>query len=134
MKAKKIFDADIRDILIASLPTHPTAPRSLGGRGYGASEMKEAFDRLPLCIIEHYNKLLDDATALGEESLAAAMPTGIRDGHTLYTLFEDVRTGELATYFSILGKSLLSHLISIYAELDRLKTKIAVIEAKEVAK
>lgn len=124
MKAKKIYNSDIADILISSLPSRPTAPRELGGRGYGAAEMKAAFDRLPLCIIEHYNALLSDVESFGENSMAAAVPTGIKDAHTLHDLFEDIRTGELATYFGILGKSLLSHLISIYAELDLLRSKL----------
>ena len=124
MKAKKIYNSDIADILISSLPSRPTAPRELGGRGYGAAEMKAAFDQLPLCIIEHYNALLSDVESFGENSMAAAVPTGIKDAHTLHDLFEDIRTGELATYFGILGKSLLSHLISIYAELDLLRSKL----------
>jgi hypothetical protein len=66
MKAKKIQSSDIEHILISSLPTHPTAPRSLGGRGYSASEMKEAFDKLPLYIIEHYNALIGDVHSFGE--------------------------------------------------------------------
>ena len=130
MKAKKIYNSDIADILISSLPSRPTAPRELGGRGYGAAEMKAAFDKLPLLIIEHFNALLSDVEGLGENSMAAAIPTGIKDGHTLHDLFEDIRTGELATYFGILGKSLLSHLISIYAELDRINCEIADIKAE----
>jgi hypothetical protein len=130
MKAKKIQNSDIEYILISSLPTHPTAPRSLGGRGYSASEMKEAFDKLPLYIIEHYNALIGDVHSFGENSLASAVPSGIKDGHTLHNLFEDIKSGELAAYFGILGKSLLSHLITIYAEIDALKNKIEVAESK----
>ena len=130
MKAKKIQNSDIEHILISSLPTHPTAPRSLGGRGYSASEMKEAFDRLPLYIIEHYTALIGDVHSFGENSLASAVPSGIKDGHTLHNLFEDIKSGELAAYFGILGKSLLSHLITIYAEIDALKNKIEVTESK----
>ena len=128
MKAKKIYNSDISDILISSLPTRPTASKEHGGMGYGAVEMKAAFDKLPLRIIEHFNALLSDVEALGDNSLAAAIPTGIKDEHTLYTLFEDIRTGELAAYFSILGKSLLSHLITIYSELDLLKEKLSAKE------
>ena len=124
MKAKKILNSDIEHILISSLPSHPTAPRAFGGRGLSATEMKEAFDKLPLHIVEEYNKLISDIKNLGDDSLAAAIPTGIKDGHSLHNLFEDVRNGELATYFGILGKSLLSHLITIYAEIDELKIKI----------
>lgn len=128
MKAKKILNSDIEHILISSLPSHPTAPRAFGGRGYSATEMKEAFDKLPLHIVAEYNKLISDVQNFGEDSLAAAIPTGIKDGHNLHNLFEDVRSGELAAYFGILGKSLLSHLITIYAEIDDLKRGIAVTE------
>ena len=124
MKAKKIQTADISDIMISSLPSRPTAPKLLGGMGYGATEMKEAFDRLPLYIADRYNELISDIKSLGDDSLAAAIPTGIRNGHTLHTLFEDIESGELAAYFSFLGKSLLSHIISIYAELDAINDKV----------
>lgn len=129
MKAKKIQNSDISDIMISSLPTRPTAPRHLGGMGYGATQMKEAFDKLPLYIIERYNELIGDISKLGEDSLASAIPSGIKEGHTLRSLFEDIETGELATYFSFFGKSLLAHVISIYGELDRLNAKISALES-----
>lgn len=130
MKAKKIQTSDISDILVSSLPSRPTAPRSLGGMGYGASEMKHAFDRLPLYIAERYNELISDIKSLGDDSLAAAIPTGIKNGHTLNALFDDIETGELATYFGFLGKSLLSHVITIYAELDAIKTRLSELEGE----
>lgn len=131
MKAKKIYNSDIAKLLVSSLPSRPTAPRDMGGMGYGATEMKAAFDKLPLYIVEHYNALISDVEALGDSSLAAAIPTGIKEEHSLRDLFEDIRTGELAAYFGILGKSLLSHLISIYAEIDAIKEMLR--EGKEGA-
>ena len=118
MKAKKIEAEDIREMLVSSLPTHPTAPRSQGGMGYGASQMKGAFDRLPLHIVERYNNLLEDVGKIGEDSLAAAMPTGIKDSHTLADLFNDVESGAMATYLTFLGKSLSEHVKYIYSELE----------------
>ena len=131
MKAKEILNSDISDMRIASLPTRPTAPRHLGGKGYGATEMKEAFDKLPLYIIEKYNELISDVHRYGEDSLASAIPSGIKSGHTLHSLFEDVQTGELATYFSFLGKSLLAHIISLYGEIDMLKAELIAIREKQ---
>lgn len=131
MNAKKILKTDIADIMISSLPTRPTAPRHLGGKGYGATEMKEAFDKLPLYIIERYNELVDDISRYGEDSLAAAIPSGIREGHTLNSLFEDVQNGALATYFSFFGKSLLNHMISIYTELDRLNEMLTDLQSSK---
>lgn len=130
MKAKKIYNSDVRNILISSLPSRPTAPRAFGGGGLGADEMKAAFDRLPLYIIERYNELISDVNDLGDDSLAGAIPTGIKENHTLSSLFEDIGSGELATYFGFLGKSLLSHVIGIYGEIDALKTRLDALESK----
>jgi hypothetical protein len=134
MKAKQIQPSDIADILISSLPSRPTAPVSLGGKGYGASQMKEAFDKLPLYIIERYNELINDISELGEDSLCAAIPTGIRDGHTLCDLFKDVKNGGLAGYLIFLGKSLNEHILALYEEIDALKKILTVTKKEEVDK
>ena len=107
MNTKRIIADDIEDIKVSSLPSRPTAPAAFGGKGYTASQMKAAFDRLPLFIIERFNSLIDDICAEGEGSLAADIPTGIADGHTLSTLFSDLLNGETAKYLS-LGKTSLS--------------------------
>lgn len=106
MNATKILDSEIAGLRISSLPSRPTAPTSFGGKGYTASEMKAAFDRLPLFIIERYNALLEDIGSLGELSLAGAIPTGIDEEHTLSQLFLDIQSGALARYMQTLGESL----------------------------
>ena len=60
MNTKKILDSEIESLKVSSLPTRPTAPTAFGGSGYTASEMKAAFDRLPLRIIEGFNSLLTE--------------------------------------------------------------------------
>ena len=60
MNTKKILDSEIEALSVASLPTRPTAPTAFGGSGYTATEMKAAFDRLPLRIIEGFNSLLSE--------------------------------------------------------------------------
>ena len=60
MNTTKILDSEIDALKVASLPTRPTAPTAFGGSGYTASEMKAAFDRLPLRIIEGFNSLLTE--------------------------------------------------------------------------
>ena len=132
MKARKIEKEEIRDLLIASLPSRPTAPKSLGGRGYGATEMKEAFDKLPLYIIERFNELISDIGEVGEDSLAAAIPSGIKDEHTLSDLLSDIRSGHIAAYLTFYGKSLYDHIASLYEETERLKKRLDEYEkAKE---
>lgn len=106
MNTQKIKDSEIADITISSLPSRPTAPKSFGGRGYTASEMKAAFDRLPLFIIERLNSLIDDIGGVGEGSLASGVMTGIKSGHSLTDLFSDITSGSLSSYMTVLGQSL----------------------------
>lgn len=108
MRTRKIFNYEIEDKKIASLPSRPTAPTSFGGRGYTAREMKEAFDKLPLFIIERFNTLIDDICALGDTSLASAIPTGITDNHTLKNFFDDVKNGNLANRLNVGNETVLA--------------------------
>ena len=130
MKATKILNSEISDLKIASLPSKPTAPMALGGKGYSAKEMKEAFDRLPMFIIGRYNDLMDDISDTGPDSLAASIKTGIKNDHTLRSLFSDITTGELATYFNIFGESLVSHLIGIKSDIAYVKERLASLEGE----
>ena len=124
MRTKKITENDIKGMKISSLPTRPTAPSSLGGRGYSSEEMRAAFDRLPLYIIERFNLLLEDIKAVGEDSLAAAIRTEIDEGHNLYDIFRDIRNGRFANYLSV-GESTLSY------KLAELEARISELEKKE---
>ena len=101
MNTKKILDSEIKDLKISSLPSRPTAPTAFGGKGYTSAEMKAAFDKLSLFIIERFNSLLDDACSEGEGSLADEIPTGISDGHTLSRLFADLVSGDMPLYLSM---------------------------------
>ena len=108
MNATRITSEEIAALSVASLPTRPTSPAAFGGGGYTSAEMKSAFDRLPILIAERYNSLLEDAEALGEGSLAASIPTGIAEGHTLSDLFSDLENGNLATHLKVGDESLYS--------------------------
>ena len=113
MISKKITDADIAKLKVSSLPSRPTAPKSFGGAGYTASDMKAAFDRLPLYIISRFNELIEDVSAEGDEGIAAAIPSGIREGHTLAELMQDIVTGALSSYLTVLGEPLSSSILSL---------------------
>ncbi len=106
MKAKKILNSEIADLKISSLPSRPTAPTAFGGKGFTALQMKEAFDRLPLFIIEKFNTLIEDIGRSDSDSLAAAMLTGLSEGHTLTDFFADIKDGEAAEYFMLGNESL----------------------------
>ena len=70
MNSTKILSTEIQSSKVSSLPTRPTAPASFGGKGYTATDMKAAFDRLPRFIAERLNSLIKDTAAL-EADLAA---------------------------------------------------------------
>ena len=123
MNTKKITSGEIADKRISSLPTRPMLPGVFGGRGYSAEEMKSAFDRLSLFIIERFNSLIADVEAIGEESLAGSMPTGISHGHTLYQLFSDIASGALAGYLNVGGSTLAARLAAIDTEIAELKSR-----------
>ncbi len=124
MKATKIFSEEIVDLKVASLPTRPTSPQSLGGRGYSSEQMKAAFDKLPLFIVERYNALIDDIKAIGDDSVAGEIKTGIKDRHSLRELFADITSGELAGYLAVLDKTLAVHIAEINERLQALEERI----------
>lgn len=71
MNTKQITESEIAALKISALPTRPTLPSQYGGRGYTASDMKAAFDRLPLFIIERLNLLIDELNGENGSLLAA---------------------------------------------------------------
>ena len=125
MNTKKITSAEITPIAISSLPTRPTAPAAFGGKGYTAAEMKAAFDKLPLLVIERFNELLDEIEST-EGSFSNSIPTGLGDGHTLGDMFRDIINGNFAGYIKVFGKSLTAELLEI-------KNTLAEIEARQEA-
>ena len=121
MKTGKILTEEISDLTVGSLPTRPTSPVALGGRGYSPREMKHAFDRLPLFIVERFNSRIDDIKAVGEDSVAAAIPSGVSEGHSLSDLLGDITNGAFASYLTVLDKTLSVHITEILERLNRLE-------------
>lgn len=97
MNSKKITEDEIANMRVASLPTRPTAPAAFGGRGYTANELKAAFDKLPLYIIECINRLIDDISA-EDGGVAEEIKTGIPEAPTLKAFLDDVKNGNLSAY------------------------------------
>lgn len=125
MNTTKILDSEINDLKIASLPSRPTAPTAFGGKGYTASEMKAAFDRLSLFIIKRFNSLLDDIASDAEGSLSSEIPTGISDGHTLSDFLSDVLNGNLPLYLSMGEESLAEMKERLSAENASIEERLA---------
>ncbi len=121
MNTKKITESEIAEYKISALPTRPTAPTAFGGKGYTAQQMKAAFDKLPLYVMERLNSLIDDIADEGEGGAAASIPTGIRDGHSLRDLFYDIVSGALAEYLTVGDSSLAERLSEIEARLARVE-------------
>jgi hypothetical protein len=126
MKSRKITEGDVADKKVASLPTRPTAPTAFGGKGYTPTELKEAFDKLALYVIERYNELIEAIGALGEESIAAAIKTGIEEEHTLSDMFSDIGSGSFPSYVKILDTTLLEYLLSLREDIDKIKSALSI--------
>ncbi len=118
MKAQKITDEEIEQLKISNLPNRPTAPEEYGGAGYSAKEMKEAFDRLPLYVMEKYNDLVDDITAEGEDSVSNAIKIGLGEDITLRDFIDWFSDGRILSYIPAGGETLALYLASIRKDVD----------------
>ncbi len=121
MKTKIIEGQEYENLKISALPTCPTADVNYGGYGYNATDMKAAFDALPLFVLGKLNELIEDILAEAENSIAGAIKTGIAEGHTLYRLFEDIKNGALASYLSVGGENLLTVINGMRSDINALK-------------
>ncbi len=109
MKATKLLESELSSLKIEALPTRPTVPEAYGGAGFTASDMKRAFDRLPLFIAERLNALIDDILAEPESSVLASQRSGLAEGHTLYQMLLDIKSGAFSEYL-MLGDASLSQM------------------------
>ncbi len=123
MNTEKITDGEIADKKVASLPTRPNAPAALGGVGYTATEMKEAFDKLPLLIIERLNSLIDD---INEGEISDSLKTGISEEHTLSDMLLDIRNGNFINYLSVFDSTLDLYLLKLREDIDAIAERIGV--------
>ena len=121
MNTTKITQSESEPLLIASLPTRPTAPSAFGGKGYTATEMKAAFDRLPLLIIEHFNSLIDDIEG---GDICAGIPTGISGATTLSELLKAFCDGRLASLIAYRDTTLTAYIEGLNNEVARLRALI----------
>lgn len=120
MKSRKITEGDIADKKVAALPTRPTAPTAFGGKGYTPTELKEAFDKLALHVVERYNELIDDITGEAGDSIADGIKTGISDTHTLADMFADVKNGGFIGYLKAPVGTLAEYLADMRADIDKI--------------
>lgn len=132
MKTTKINESEIANLKVSSLPTRPTMPSQYGGKGYTASDMKAAFDLLPLFIIEKFNTLIEDIEAEGEESVAAKINTGIGQIENLYELFRSIESGTLLEVARLRdGESVAYAIAEIKDELAKIKQALGISEAND---
>ena len=120
MTTKPILESEYESLRVSSLPSRPTASSAFGGRGYTAAQLKEAFDQLPLLLVERFNALIDDIGKTGADSLADCIPTGLENEHTLAQFFDDVQSGTLATYLQVDDQSLFDRLNEIKNQMNAL--------------
>ena len=137
MSISKILNAELEESTVSSLATRPSSPSLYGGRTLSAKELRAAFDKLPLLLVERFNALIDALGLYTDEarsaSLAALVATGIAKGHSLEELFADITSGRFSTYLSLDGDASLSEAFTACkAELTAFsKTLDALSEGKE---
>lgn len=100
MSIQKITESEIASHGVASLPSRPALPSLYEGRPLTASELKEAFDKLPRLIAERFNGLLDSfgLSLNGKTLIADAIATKLFTGHSLSDFFKDITNGQMYTY------------------------------------
>lgn len=124
MNTKKITASEIAPLTIASLPTRPTAPTAFGGKGLTSTEMKEAFDRLPMLAITRLNELIDDITT---GQIANAIPAFVSDNiSTLEELIDGIEDGNLAGAIMVLGAPLSTCIGKILSDIDKIKKTLGI--------
>ena len=126
MNTQKITESEIEDIKIASLPTRPTMPQAYGGIGYSSKDMKEAFDKLPLYVMERLNSLIGDIEAEGAGGVCESIKTNMFEGHSLKDFFNDFLLGTAAGYMGIYDTNLLEYLTKIREDVDKIAKELNV--------
>ena len=124
MQSKKIEEAEVISLKVSSLPTRPTAKEAFGGKGYSASEMKAAFDKLPEYILEKLNLLIEDLLREGEDSYVGNFKTGISENYSLQNLIDGIMNGELARLLMISDKSLYDTLREIESKIEAINERL----------
>lgn len=123
MNTTKIKESDIYELRVASLPTRPTLSPAYGGQGYTSTDLKEAFDMLPLYIIKCFNSLIDD---LEGEGIKESVKTGISDGHTLLELFADITDGTFIEYAAAFDGTIHSYLARLRNDVDTIAKRLGI--------
>ena len=126
MNATKILSDEIESLKVSSLPARPTAPKSFGGMGYSSSNMKLAFDNLPLFIIERFNLLIDDIS-----STSFAEDVKLKSGYSLKDLYSDMLNGNMADMLRVLDGTVASCIQGLRDELNELRLELASLSGKD---
>lgn len=119
MKAQTILTEDIEALKVSSLPNRPTAPEEYGGVGFSAKQMKEAFDALPLYIIERFNELIDDIVTEGEDSISHVIKVGLGEEVSLYDFADWFYDGRILSFIPYGGTTLADFLDALRNDVDR---------------
>ncbi len=105
MNIQKIEDTEVRSRWVQKLPDAPNRGGRYGTPGLTAAEVKAAYDALALCIIEHYNTLVE---AIGNGRLSEDIPA-IGD-KPLSEVLSDIGNGNFSAYLTVDGLRSLSAL------------------------
>lgn len=126
MKTTKITESEITKNSVSALPTRPNAPKAFGGSGLTASEMKAAFDALPILIAERLNLLLDDISAQHGSGITSSIKSGIDTTHTLKDMLDDVKNGNFIAYTKAPSGTLLEYIMNLRRDVNKLANALGI--------
>ena len=131
MAHKEIKVSEYYSKLIANLPTRPNAsPGDFSGGGLSAIQLKQAFDAVPIFIIDRLNGLIQYINEISDEGLSAyileAIKSNIADSvdtgislniQTLSDLFDAIKSGDLSKVLTVesRGESLDAVVTSLFS-------------------
>lgn len=120
MSIQKIKESEIQSKGVASLASRPSLPSLYSGRSLSAEELKRAFDSLPRLLAERFNELIESLGLYEEgkalESFAEVLATGLRQGHSLADLIEEIQNGTFCSYLSVDGVHTLTEALAALSE------------------
>lgn len=90
-----------------NLPDRPSQRGMYGSSAMSPAQIKAAYDKLPKLIVEYYNALVSAISSQEEDGLSSYIFTGIKANQTIKDFFDDIKSGEYATYFNVGDMSLL---------------------------
>ena len=122
MKKYKISAEEFNKVSLTRISNTPSSPSQYNGARLGAEELKKRLDAPLELFRDKLNALVAFLLGEGDDSAVAHISTGIKEGHTISQMLEDIvsESADFASYLSVGEKSLLKRLEEIGKSIDEM--------------